>query len=225
MQLDGDERLGLLVYLFRATRVVTRQRPTDEHRIQVRYGSETSWHTQEHDLGFDIAGVDVTAVLGVHRDADVLIALDPARYDPLPMGISIEFKDAAVNAALRDGWHVWQRDTIPGVQREARTTEGFDTVIALRPDRLIDLLRFEREATALCLDPALATAPPSRSGRDRTASARRRRDTGSSATSSCPATRSSTSSAAEDGLRSLCAAAWRSTTSGAGSPRTPPSAG
>jgi len=99
--------------------------------------------------------VDVTAVLGVHRDADVIIALDPARYDPLPMGISIEFKDEAVDAALEHGWHVWQRDTIPGVQREARATDGFDTLIALRPERLIDLLRFEREATALGLDPAL----------------------------------------------------------------------
>jgi hypothetical protein len=71
------------------------------------------------------------------------------------MGISVEFKDGAVDAALEEGWHVWQRDTIPGVQREPRATEGFDTLIALRPDRLIDLLRFEREATALGLDPAL----------------------------------------------------------------------
>jgi hypothetical protein len=155
VQLDGDERLGALAYLFRATRVVTRRRPADENKLQIRYGSEPSWHLEEHALGFDVAGVDVTAVLGVHRDADVLIALDPARYDPLPMGISIEFKDAAVYAALKDGWHVWQRDTIPGVQREARTTEGFDTLIALRPERLIDLLRFEREASALGLDPSL----------------------------------------------------------------------
>ena len=155
VQLDGDERLGVLAYLFRATRVVTRNRPPDEHKLQIRYGSEGSWHAEEHDLGFDVAGVDVTAVLGVHRDADVLVALDPARYDPLPMGISIEFKDAAVDAALANGWHVWQRDTIPGVQRDARTTEGFDTLIALRPERLIDLLRFEREATALGLDPSL----------------------------------------------------------------------
>jgi hypothetical protein len=64
---------------FRATRVATKNRPADEHRMQLRYGSEESWHAEEHGLGFDVAGVDVTAVLGVHRDADVLIARDPAR--------------------------------------------------------------------------------------------------------------------------------------------------
>lgn len=140
-----------------------------------------------------------------------------------PTVVAVEFKDAAVNAALRDGWHVWQRDTIPGVQREARTTEGFDTLIALRPERLIDLLRFEREATALRLDPALrfraALAVGVGSGGLGASSARHRLERDFELSS----TRSSTSSVGEAGWRSRSVAAWPSITSGAGSPRTRPS--
>ncbi len=99
----GDERLGVLAYAFRATRVLTRNRPADETRLQVRYGREETWHAEEHPLGRDVAGVDVTVVLGVHLEAEVIIGLDPLRYHPLPMGISIELKDEHVDAARREG--------------------------------------------------------------------------------------------------------------------------
>ncbi len=39
VQLDSDERMGMLVYPFRITRNTIRNRPGDEVRGQLRYGS------------------------------------------------------------------------------------------------------------------------------------------------------------------------------------------
>jgi hypothetical protein len=151
----GGERLGVLCYPFRATQREIKNRPVDEHRVQIRYGSERTW-LRKHRLGRDIAGVDVTIVLGAHLDANLFIGLDPFAYDPLPMGISVEFKDADVNATRASGWHVWERVNRAGRRRvRARTTEGLETVLAFAPEKLLDYVRFEREASALGLDPPL----------------------------------------------------------------------
>ena len=155
VEVGSDERMGLLCYPFRATRNVIRNRPSDEHRLQVRYGNEASW-AGDHPLGFDVAGVDTTLVLGVHLEAGLFIGLDPLLYDPLPMGISIEFKDAQVDTTLATGWHAWERVNRPGIRRdEARSRSGIETLIAFTPDRLVAYARFEREATSLGLDPVL----------------------------------------------------------------------
>jgi hypothetical protein len=151
----GDERMGLLVYLFRATRNEIRNRPADEHRMQVRYGSETSWRGA-HRLGIDVAGVDTTLVIGVHLEAGIFVGLDPALYDPLPMGISVEFKHSEVVAVKRRGWHAWERVNRRGARRSrSRSESGVETLIGFTPDRLEQFIRLEREATSLALDPVL----------------------------------------------------------------------
>jgi hypothetical protein len=169
---DG-ERLGVCAYVFMANRKETRNRPQDEHRLQIRYKdvNNRAWREKEHPVGFDPLGVDVTLVIGAHLDAGLIIGLDPILYDPLPLGISVFFKDAEVDEAARSGWHVWERDNISGVRRQdPRTAFGVETLIALAPDRLLDYVRFERTAQALRLDPPLrfraaqdaaAPAPPS----------------------------------------------------------------
>lgn len=155
IRVEPDERLGLLVYPFRCNPPPIRGRPVDEHRVQVRYGGETSWG-DDHPLGRDLAGVDVTLVLGVHLEADLLLGLDPLRYDPLPMGISVEFKNEHVAAVARTGWHAWERENRPGTRRgSSRSLEGLETLIAFAPERLLDYARLEREASGLGLDPPL----------------------------------------------------------------------
>lgn len=150
-----DERIGLLCYPFRCSPELIKGRAADEQRMQVRYGGEESWE-QEHPLGIDVAGVDITVVLGVHLAAGIFIGLGPLLYDPLPMGISVEFKDADVRVAKRKGWTVWERETRPGRRRgKARSLEGIETLVAFRPERLLDYVRFERYATSLGLDPPL----------------------------------------------------------------------
>lgn len=158
LEAPGGERLGLLVYPFTANQVLTKNRPTDEHRLQIRYGGEKSWNEREHNIGRDIASVDTTLVLGVHLNTELLVGLDPALYDPLPMGISVEFKQAEVDAALdsEHGWHVFERNNVGGTRRGApRARDGLEEIVLFRPHRLLDYVRLERTASDLRLDPAL----------------------------------------------------------------------
>lgn len=151
----NDERIGLLCYPFRCNAPLIPGRALDEHRVQIRYGGQASWVT-EHPLAQDVAGVDLTVVLGVHLDRQVFIGLDPLLYDPLPLGISIEFKDSHVNRIQRDSWHVWERENRGGRRRnEPRALAGLETVVGFTPERLLDYARFERQAAALRLDPPL----------------------------------------------------------------------
>jgi len=150
--------VGLVAYVFLANRRVTRNRPGDEHRLQVRYGdvNDPVWRARRHRVGFDPTGVDATLVVGVHPDADLVVALDPVTYDPLPLGISVFFKDAEIDQARRTGWHVWERDNISGARRLSPRSElGIETVIGFAPERLFDFVGLERQARALGLDPPL----------------------------------------------------------------------
>jgi hypothetical protein len=168
VQGGNDERIGVMCYLFRCNPAPILGRAPDEHRLQIRYGGETTWHDRDHPVGRDKAGVDTTIILGVHRELDLFIGLDPLRYDPFPMGISIEFKESRLEEAERSGWTVWERETRQGRRREeARTPEGLETLIAFSPERLLGYVGFERRASDLGLDPPLrfraaevaATAP------------------------------------------------------------------
>lgn len=158
VQLESDERIGLLVYPFRITRNHIRNRPDDEVRGQLRYGSEDSWK-REHPVGRDIAGVDVTTIIGIDLAGGVLVGLDANLWDPLPMGISFYAKDAEIEQAKESGWHVWEKINRGGTKRtEARSPTNLETVVAFTPERLIDYARLERRATSLRLDPPLRFA-------------------------------------------------------------------
>ena len=154
----AGQRVGICAYAFLANRRVTKNRPADEHRLQIRYGdvNDAVWRSESHPVAFDPLGVDVTLVVGAHIEADLIIGLDPLIYSPLPLGISVFFKDAEIDEAKRSGWHVWERDNISGVRRaDLRTALGVETLVAFSPDRLLDYVRFERTAQALRLEPPL----------------------------------------------------------------------
>lgn len=150
---DG-ERIGINAYVFHANKVETKNRPSDEHRAQIRYGDTKVWRESEHSLGFDPAGIDLTLVLVAQADVGLLVALDPLAYDPLPLGNSIYFKDADIEAALRDGWRVWERNTHGGTRKGA-VEPGLETIVAFKPERFLDFLAVERQAQTLGLDHAL----------------------------------------------------------------------
>ena len=155
VQLDSDERIGMLVYPFRVTRNTIKNRPSDEVRGQLRYGSEETWK-REHPVGRDVAGVDVTMILGIDLADGVILGLDANLWDPLPMGISFYAKDAEIEQAKASGWHVWEKINRAGTKRsEPRSPTSLETVVAFTPDRLIDYTRLERRATSLRLDPPL----------------------------------------------------------------------
>lgn len=158
VQLDSDERIGMLVYPFRVTHNKIRHRPDDEVRGQLRYGSEETWK-RDHPIGRDIAGVDVTMILGIDLATGVILGLDANLWDPLPMGISFYAKTAEIEQAQDAGWHVWEKVNRSGNKRtEARSPTSLETVVAFTPDRLIDYARLERRSTSMRLDPPLRFA-------------------------------------------------------------------
>jgi hypothetical protein len=155
---EGDGTLtGALVYAFSAGHREIRNRPTDEHRLQIKYGDITEeWRRQDHAIGFDPMGVDVTLVVATHEQRGLIIGLDPIAYDPLPMGIQVGFKASEVLTAEETGWHVWERLNRPGRRRDdPRAIEGAETMMAFAPERFLDYVAFERHAQTMRLDPAL----------------------------------------------------------------------
>ncbi|WP_197675142.1 hypothetical protein [Microterricola viridarii] len=155
VQLDSDERIGLLIYAFRVKGRATNNRPADEVRGQLRYGSEENWD-RTHTLSKDVAGVDLTLVVGVDLEDQIIIGLDPLLWDPLPMGISFYAKRPDIEKAQASGWHVWEKSNRGGNKRpESRSPSSLETIVALRPNRFMDYTRLERRASALRLEPAL----------------------------------------------------------------------
>lgn len=151
---DGDgRRYGMLVYPFTATKRSTRNRPSDEHRAQIRFGDPVRARDESNVIARDIAGVDVTLVLTVDPEQGFIVGLDPLIYEDLPMGISVYYRDRHVEAADEHGWAVWERRKAGGNRRSSWS--GLETLVGFRPHRLLDYVRFEAKATGLGLDPGL----------------------------------------------------------------------
>lgn len=151
-----QERLGLLIYPSRFRKLATKNRPQDENRGQLRFGSEQLWAEREHPIAFDLAGVDTTLLLGIDPDRDLFIGLDPRLWDPMPLGISYYAKDADLEAMGETGWHAWEKDNHSGSLRDtARSESGFETMVAFKGRRFLDFARVERRATDLGLDTSL----------------------------------------------------------------------
>jgi hypothetical protein len=155
VQTDQGERLGLLVYPARFVKRATEGRAEDENRGQLRFGSEESWANEEHPIAFDVAGVDITMLLGIDPERDIFIGLDPRLWSPMPLGISFYAKDAELNAMGSIDWHTWEKDNAAGVRRTARSDSGLEAVTAFSANRFLDYARFERVATDLGLDTPL----------------------------------------------------------------------
>lgn len=156
LELFDTHRIGLLFYPFRSTRRITKNRPGDEHRMQIRYGGEQGWHVKDHSLAKDVAGIETTLVMGVDPDSGHFVGLDRTLYDPLPMGISFEYKQEFVEEALKSGWYVYERENVPGARREEpRSRTGLETVVIFRPDKILHFIHLERRAQRLQLDSPL----------------------------------------------------------------------
>ncbi|MEW1642174.1 hypothetical protein [Streptomyces sp. NPDC091219] len=156
LELFDTYRIGLLLYPFRSNRRTTTNRPGDEHRMQIRYGSEKSWHILDHSLAKDMAGIETTLVMGVDPDLGHFVGLDHTLYDPLPMGISFEYKQEYVEKALESGWYVYERENVPGIRRGIpRSRTGLETVVVFRPDKILHFIHLERRAQRLQLDSPL----------------------------------------------------------------------
>jgi hypothetical protein len=147
----GGERHGVLVYAFFANTRPTRNRPDDEHRFQVKYGSELKGVL---NVSIDPSALITTIFLGINPKSEIFVAADPVMNNPSPMSRSIEFKAEHVQQILESGWAAWERDRHPP-KTKSRPTPELDedlrtqVMIGGTKSHLLDLIMLERIARGL----------------------------------------------------------------------------
>lgn len=149
--LPGGERVSVLAYAFLANTKVTRNRPADEHRFQIKYGSDLSGVL---DVAVDPLGVTTTIFLGIDLERRIFIAADPDMNNPSPMSRSVEFKAENVDRILECGWSAWERDRHEGRTTTRRKFELLpdirtEILVGGKQERLLDLILLERIARGL----------------------------------------------------------------------------
>lgn len=130
------ERMGIVAYAFLANSRVTTNRPVDEHRFQLKYGSKDG---QLHEIWQDPFGLYTTLLVGIDPERGIFVGADPVLHSPTRMFISIEFKRAHVEQILSRGWYSWERDRAAG-------DEPVEVLVGGRREYFLRYVRFEREA-------------------------------------------------------------------------------
>ncbi len=136
----GGERMGVIAYAFFANSKVTRNRPQDEHRFQLKYGSKEGGL---HTLWQDPYQLYTTVLVGIDPERGIFVGADPKLHSPTKLFISIEFKHHQVEEIQRLGWHAWERDRRVGEDTPVEVLVGGTASSFLR------YLRFERDARGL----------------------------------------------------------------------------
>lgn len=145
---DG-EPLDLVCYAFTANKYRQKGRPKDEHRFQMKYGSEFDRY---HELFIDEQQKKVTLMFGWHAEKRLFIAVDPRMHTPTWFSMSVEFKEPELRQAKRSGWHGWERDRSPAGRRKrempsvAYTTES---VLAFSPKNFLRYVALEQVASGM----------------------------------------------------------------------------
>jgi len=143
---DG-EQLALVCYAFTANKYRQKGRPSDEHRLQVKYGSQFD---RLHNVFIDDSRKRLTLMYGVHHEEGIFVAVDPMMHNPTWFSMSIEFKDEHVASTVEAGWSGWERERKMGrrhvMPKQSLTTEA---VLGFTPEHFLRYLRFEQAATGL----------------------------------------------------------------------------
>ncbi|HEV7670861.1 MAG TPA: hypothetical protein VGS22_20255 [Thermoanaerobaculia bacterium] len=131
------ERMGIVAYAFLANSRLTKNRPDDEHRFQLKYGSKDGLL---HDLWQDPFGLYTTLLVGINPELGFFVGADPVLHSPTRLFISIEFKQRHVEEILANGWHAWERE------RQRAPEEPVEVLIGGTPKSFLSYVRFERDA-------------------------------------------------------------------------------
>lgn len=148
VELPNRNRLDLVCYAFTANKYKQKGRPSDEHRLQVKYGSD---FTSAHPIYIDETRSRITLFFGYHEEMDLFIAADPAMHNPTWFSSSIEFKEDDLEEASRLGWHGWERDRVAEGRRRIHPLANLCTeaVLAFRPEHFLRYAMFEGATTGL----------------------------------------------------------------------------
>ena len=136
------ERMGILAYAFLANSKPTRNRPPDEHRFQIKYGTKDG---ELHEIWQDPFELYTTLFLGINPDLGFFVAADPVLHSPTKFFISLEFKQTEVSEVLSRDWHAWER-----VKRDRRRNEEpIEILVGGTKGSFLRYVRFERAAKGL----------------------------------------------------------------------------
>ncbi|MEJ8838663.1 hypothetical protein [Ramlibacter sp. AN1133] len=134
------ERQGVLAYAFFANSKVTKNRPDDEHRFQIKYGSDTS---AVLPVERDPSQLLTTIFVGIDTERKIMVGADPVLHDGTPMFISLEFKRSHVAQVLKDGWHAWERES------SRPDGEPVEVLVGVKQENVLEFIKFERLALGL----------------------------------------------------------------------------
>ncbi len=152
VELPSGERVDLVCYAFTANKYEQGERPSDEHRFQVKYGSD---FTRYHYLYFDPTGKAVTLFFGIHFDQKIFVAVDPRAHDPTWFSKSIEFKDEHITQIKKHGWFGWERRRVKSGRRKMvlvdNGDESFTTaaMLGFKAKHFVRYIELERAAPGL----------------------------------------------------------------------------
>ncbi|MEL6329874.1 MAG: hypothetical protein AAFR38_09445 [Planctomycetota bacterium] len=136
------ERLGIVAYAFLANRRVIKNRPSDERRFQIKYGSDTRGY---HDLWQDPLGLYTTLLIGIDPEDGIFVSADPIQNSPTRFFKSVEFKDDHAQAIQAEGWFAWERH-VHYSSRCPEDSDRYEVLVGCRQDEILRLIKFEREA-------------------------------------------------------------------------------
>ncbi|MFY0527661.1 hypothetical protein ACN28I_32445 [Archangium gephyra] len=134
---SAGERLGVVVYAFLANSKLTKNRPEDEHRFQVKYGPDEK---KLHHLWQDPYLLYTTLFCGIDPERGIFVGADPVLHSPTRFFISIEFKRHHVEAIQETGWHSWERE------HRADDDKPVEVLVGGTAKNFLRYIRFEREA-------------------------------------------------------------------------------
>jgi hypothetical protein len=135
---DG-ERIGIIAYAFLANSRTTKNRPDNEHRFQLKYGTKDGI---EHELWQDPFSLYTTLLLGIDPGRGIFVGFDPVLHSPTKFFISLEFKGHWVEQIVEFGWCSWERD------RKSSSEEPVEVVVGGGSGDFLRYVRFERDALA-----------------------------------------------------------------------------
>jgi hypothetical protein len=134
----AGERLGIIAYAFFANQRLTRNRPRDEYRFQLKYGGKQDRNV--HRLWQDPYGLYTTILVGISPGERFFVGFDPVLHSPTKHFISLEFKASFVEEILASGWSWRERE------RKSGSEDLVEVIVGGTPVSFLDFIRFEREA-------------------------------------------------------------------------------
>jgi hypothetical protein len=131
------ERMGVIVYAFLANSAPTRNRPPDEHRFQVKYGTKDN---ELHEIWQDPYSLYTTLFCGIDPERGMFVGADPSLVRDTAYLKCISFSRAEAEAIRVKGWHGWERD------RDDDSEGPIEVLVGGTSVAFLHYVYFEREA-------------------------------------------------------------------------------